>query len=144
MQEKVESVNEILEFAISREVEASQLYTYMAKRMIDPEMRNVCREFAKEELEHKAKLELELMKLGELVTDFDISNYVTGAGEPMEMDYEELLIFAMNKEEVSINLYHDLAEVVRTEQSRGVLLALAREEVEHRQRFEIEYRSLRA
>ena len=76
MPNDVSSVEEILEFAISREVEANQFYLYMSKRVRDPEIHQVCEDFAKEELEHKNKLELELSKIGEIVTDFDISSYI--------------------------------------------------------------------
>ena len=52
------SVEEIFEFALSREIEAYELYKYMAVRMTDSAMRQVCKDFAKEELKHRAKLEL--------------------------------------------------------------------------------------
>ncbi len=136
---EINSIDEILEFAISREVEANQLYMYMAGRMENPEMSQVCKDLAKEELEHKAKLELEVMKRGEVVQDFDVSNYMIDVGNEMDMDYQELLIFAVKKEQISIDLYNDLAAVVKDEESREVLLTLAKEETEHKQRFEIEY-----
>jgi len=142
MMDRIDSVDEILEYAIAREVEANQLYTYMAKRMENPEMSKVCEEFAKEELEHKAKLELEVMKRGEVVSGFDISDYMMDIGNEMEMDYEELLVFAIKKEELSVSLYTDLAAVVKDKESRETLLSLAQEETEHKLRFETEYRSL--
>lgn len=136
---EINSIDEILEFAIAREVEANQLYMYMAGRMENPEMSQVCEDLAKEELEHKAKLELEVMKRGEVVQDFDVSNYMIDVGNGTDMDYQELLIFAVKKEQISIDLYNDLAAVVKDEESREVLLTLAKEETEHKQRFEIEY-----
>ena len=142
MMDRIDSVDEILEYAIAREVEANQLYTYMAKRMENPEMSKVCEEFAKEELEHKAKLELEVMKRGEVVSDFDISDYMMDVGNEMDMDYEELLVFAIKKEEISVSLYTDLAAVVKDKESRETLLSLAQEETEHKLRFETEYRGL--
>ena len=140
--DRIDSVDEILEYAIAREVEANQLYMYMAKRMENPEMSKVCEEFAKEELEHKAKLELEVMKRGQVVSDFDISDYMMDVGNEMDMDYEELLVFAIKKEEISVSLYTDLAAVVKDKESRETLLSLAQEETEHKLRFETEYRSL--
>ena len=140
--DRIDSVDEILEYAIAREVEANQLYTYMAKRMENPEMSKVCEEFAKEELEHKAKLELEVMKRGQVVSDFDISDYMMDVGNETDMDYEELLVFAIKKEEISVSLYTDLAAVVKDKESRETLLSLAQEETEHKLRFETEYRSL--
>jgi rubrerythrin len=132
-----------LEFAISREVEANQLYISMAKSIENPEMREVCEDLAKEELEHKAKLELELMKKGEVVSDFNISNYVMDVDNNMDMDYEQLLLFAIKKEQLSIDIYTDLAAIVKDKESRDTLLSLAEEETEHKQRFEIEYDRLK-
>ncbi len=140
--DRIDSVDEILEYAIAREVEANQLYMYMAKQMENPEMSKVCEEFAKEELEHKAKLELEVMKRGQVVSDFDISDYMMDVGNEMDMDYEELLVFAIKKEETSVSLYTDLAAVIKDKESRETLLSLAQEETEHKLRFETEYRSL--
>ena len=56
------SLDEILEFAIAREFEAHQLYQYMATELEDSDIRLLCECFAKEELEHKGKLELEALK----------------------------------------------------------------------------------
>jgi rubrerythrin len=142
MMDRIDSVDEILEYAIAREVEANQLYMYMAKRTENPEMSKVCEEFAKEELEHKAKLELEVMKRGQVVSGFDISDYMMDVGNEMDMDYEELLVFAIKKEEISVSLYTDLAAVVKDKESSETLLSLAQEETEHKLRFETEYRSL--
>ena len=140
--DRIGSVDEILEFAIAREVEANQLYTYLARQMENPEMRKVCEDFAEEELEHKAKLELEVMKRGEVVHGLDISDYIMDIGDEMDMNYEELLVFAIRKEQISIDLYNDLAAVVKDEESREVLLSLVEEETEHKHRFEVEYDNL--
>jgi len=142
MTDVIDSIDEILEFAIAREVEANQLYTYMAERIKNPEMRKICEELAKEELEHKATLELEVMKRGEVVSGICISDYTTDAGDEIDMDYEELLIFAIKKEDISVKLYTDLAAIVKDKESREVLLSLAEEETEHKQRFEVEYDNL--
>ena len=140
---EISSVDEILEFAISREVEANQLYIRMARSIENPEMRAVCEDLAEEELEHKAKLELEVMKRGEVVQDFDVSNYMMDVRDETDMDYEQLLLFAIKKEQLSVDLYNDLAAIVKEEESREVLLMLAKEETEHKQRFEIEYDRLK-
>jgi rubrerythrin len=107
-------------------------------------MRKVCEDFAVEELEHKAKLELEVMKTGRVVNgtrvvDINISEYMGDVGNPIDMNYKELLVFAIKKEETSVKLYSDLANVIQDEESRHVLLALAEEERKHKLRFEAEY-----
>ncbi len=142
MANKVEKMKDILTFAIEREVEAYELYMYMAANMANPEIRAVCEDLAKEELDHKAKLEQELIKTGETVADLNISDYVSATGNPMDMDYEDLLVFAIKKEDKSIKLYNDLAKIVKDKDSRQVLLFLVNEETDHKQRFETEYQNL--
>ena len=141
---ELNSIDEILEFAIAREVEAHELYGYLAQRVESLEMRKVCEEFAMQELEHKAKLEFEMMKAGKVVLDgnqpvLNMSNYIEEIGEPINMNYKELLVFAIKKEETSVRLYSDLANIVGDEESHEVLLELADEEDLHRLRVEIEY-----
>jgi len=47
----------VLDYAIIREIEASQFYMDLAKQMKNPAMSKVFEAFAKEELGHKVKLE---------------------------------------------------------------------------------------
>jgi rubrerythrin len=145
------SVDEILEFAIAREVEANEFYTLLADRVRNPAMAELLLEFAKEELEHKAKLELEVMKRGKVVTQaqrqaeakklaaLKMADYMVDVGDQLDMDYEDLLLLAMKKEKVSFRLYVDLAAMVNDEESHEVLISLAEEEARHKVQCEIEY-----
>ena len=145
------SVDEILQFAIAREVEANEFYTALADRVNSPAMAELILEFAKEELEHKARLELEVMKRGKVtpklqstaetkkLADFKMADYIVDVADSIDMDYEDLLLLAMKKEKVSFRLYVDLAGVVADEDLHETLLSLAEEEADHKIRFEIEY-----
>ena len=62
-----ESNTEVLELAISREEDANHFYLILATKAKDPAMRKVLEGLADEELEHKAALELEMMKQGYVV-----------------------------------------------------------------------------
>lgn len=142
-----ESDDEILDLAIAREEDANQFYLALASRVQRPEMRKVFEELAGEELEHKAKLELEVMKTGRVVTakqDVDIGNErAVGFNKAdLDMDYKDVLIIAMQKEESAFKLYVDLAGRVTNEDAKETLLALAQEEVKHKLRFEMEYENL--
>lgn len=151
MMSEINSVDEILEFAISREVEANEFYTVLADRVRNPAMAELLLEFAKEELEHKAKLELEVMKRGKVVTEaereaeakklagFKMADYMVDVGDQLDMDYEDLLLLAMKKEKVSFRLYVDLAAMVNDEESHEALMSLAEEEARHKVQCEIEY-----
>jgi len=145
MMGEFDSVDEILEFAIAREIEANQFYMTLAKQAENPTMRKVFEDFAEEELEHKAKLELEAMKEGvvtapvEKAANFKIADYMSDVKLSADMDYEDVLILAMRKEKRSVRLYVDLAAIVEDANSRETLLSLAVEEAKHHARFEIEY-----
>ena len=138
-----ESDNEILEFAISREIEAFQFYTALAERMEKPQMRKVFEELAKEELEHKANLELEIIKTGQTVStgsqDLNADDYHIEGEFQFDIGMQQLFQMSIEKEKAAFELYVDLAGKVRDENSRETLLALAEEEVKHKMRFEYEY-----
>lgn len=137
--------DEILEFAISREVEAYYFYLALADRVTTSQMRTVFEDLAKEELEHKAKLELEAMKTGKTLAVEQIpprpqSDYITSnVDSPLDMNYKDMLMLGIEKEEASFRTYVNLVPNVHDEESREVLLALAEEEVKHKLRFETEY-----
>jgi rubrerythrin len=137
--------NEVLELAIDREVEAYHFYMALAQRVDNPEMRKVLEDFAKEELEHKAKLELEVMKTGQtLPVEQELptpsgSYIISNTDSQLDMDYKDILMLAMEKEEASFRTYVNLLATVHDSESREALLAIAEEEVKHKLRFEMEY-----
>jgi rubrerythrin len=141
-----ESIEEILELAIAREAEAYKLYMDLSKRTATPMTRKMFEDLAQEELEHKAKLELEVLKRGKVLlpSKFNLSDYRTSDGPKVDMDYRDILVGAIQKEKISFRLYVDLAAAVEDGESHEVLLSLAEEEAKHKLRFEIEYDNLTA
>ncbi|MHC4644691.1 MAG: ferritin family protein [Planctomycetota bacterium] len=137
------SVDEILDFAIEREIEAHEFYTELAERIGSPAMREVFEAFAIEELGHKMKLQAvksaELALREEEVADLGIADYTVQAEARPDMSYAEALILAMKREKASYRLYVDLAAVAEAEELTDMFLALAQEEARHKLRFEIEY-----
>jgi rubrerythrin len=132
---------EILEMAVAREVDANRFYLALAARSHKPHIRIIFEQLAAEELEHKAKLELEIMKTGRVVNTrktspglrYDQPEY---SSPDFEIDYKEILLLGIQKEEASIKLYTDLAKMANDANSRKTLLAIAREETDHKQRFQ--------
>lgn len=145
---KVDSNQQALEFAIAKEVEAYHFYLALADRVEDPKMRKVFEGLADEEVEHKAKLELEVMKLGRTVATEQTpgrssDEYILAdRALLLDMDYRDMLLLAMEKEDAAFRIYVTLAGSVSDEESREMLLALAQEEVKHKLRFEAEYDAL--
>ena len=145
---KIETAEDILDFAIAREEDANQFYLALAERVETPEMRRVFEELADEELEHKATLELEFLKKGKTLflkdrqVDFNISDYIINDEATLDITYKDMLSLAIEKEEAAFRTYINLLAYVDNQESREVLLALAEEEVRHKIRFEIEYNNL--
>lgn len=136
---------EIFQLAIAKEIEAYNFYLALADRVKDRQIRKAFKDLAKEELEHKAKLELEVMKTGKTVAVEQKvlrpeRNYILSDNElPLDMDYKDMLLLGIEKEEASFRTYVNLSASVLDEESREVLLAIAEEEVKHKLRFETEY-----
>lgn len=145
---KVNSNQQALEFAIAKEVEAHHFYLALADRVDNPKMRRVFENLAEEELEHKAKLELEVMKLGRTVATEQkpgrsSDEYIlSDSASLLAMDYKDMLLLATEKEDAAFRIYVNLAGNARDEEAREMLLALAQEEVKHKLRFEAEYDAL--
>ena len=143
-----ESDDEILQFAINKEIEAYNFYLALASRVADQRIREVFEELAQEELEHKARLELEVMKTGKTIAVEENpvrperSYIVSNDPSPLDMDYKDMLMLGMEKEEAAFRTYVNLVASVSNEKSREVLLALAEEEVRHKLRFQTEYDTL--
>ena len=140
-----ENVDGILQLAIEKEVEAYNFYLALANAVEDQRISVAFEELAKEELEHKAKLELEVMKTGKTIpveenpTRPGRSYIVSNDPSPLDMDYKDMLMLAMEKEEAAFRIYVKLAANVHDKKSQEVLLALAEEEVKHKLRFQTEY-----
>lgn len=141
--ENFQSVDEILDFAIGREIEAIRLYIDLAGKVNKPEMREVLKGFAREEQEHKIKLEdakaVGMVLKDEEVGSLDIADDIEGGEFHPDMSYADILVFAMKKENASVQLYTDMAKIAQDEEIKEMFLQLAQEETEHKLRFEMEY-----
>ena len=142
---KFDSIAEVLDFAIDRESEAHVFYRRIADMVNRPELIKILRDFATEEVEHRVKLEA--LKAGKIkiakkkVGNLKFADYVPDVEPHPKMNYTELLAVAIKKEILSYKLYTDLAELAQKKELRNIFLKLAREEAEHRLRFELEYKS---
>ena len=137
---KFVSYKEIIEYAIGREIKAHQLYLDLSKKMVSPETRQLCEEFANEELEHKAKLEKEAARKYEMVSPIDLSKYkIPDNKVNIFKNHMSMLSFAIEKEQASAELYRKLADVIKNEDARKLFLWLAQEESKHKQQVGLEY-----
>jgi rubrerythrin len=140
---KFKSVEKILDFAISREIDAQAFYVKLAGLVENPKLVKVLSDLAVEELEHKAKLEAVKAGKGEIgeqeVGKLNIVDYAKDVQPHPKMSYVDLLVVGMKKEETSRRLYSELAAIVQEQKLRDIFLKLAQEEAQHKLRFEFEY-----
>lgn len=142
---KFDSVDAILDFAITKEEDAAQFYTDLAGKMKQQHMKDLFEEFALEEKSHKAKLEK--VKEGKLLLSAErkimdlkvVDNLEDTRFDEGEFDFQGALLAAMNAEKASFKLYTDLANAADKPELKETFQALAQEEAKHKLMFEIEY-----
>ena len=141
---ELKTVDDVIEYAIGAEERAYNLYMSLHNVADNEGAKKAFKEFADEELKHKAILEG--FKGGEVhasargkQVDLKIAETLGDAyGEP-DMTYQEALILGMKSEKAAYELYTSLADKVDDENLRKTLLTIADEELKHKAKFETEY-----
>jgi rubrerythrin len=140
----VQSVEEILDFAISREQQAVDFYTRLSTIAPGKQLQELMLDYAREEQRHKDKL-LAVKADGRLDNehkrplDLKMADYLVDVEETPEMTYQDALIIAMKREQVAFKLYTDMAEKIDNPELKSLFESLAREEASHKNYFESEY-----
>ena len=139
-----QTIEEILDFAISEEAGAVAFYTGLADKMPQPGIKELLLSFADEERGHKQKLLAvksgkSALKNAGSVPNLKIADYLTDVEPSLDVTYQDALIIAMKKEKAAYAMYTDLAENSADDSLKELFLGLAREEANHKLRFEIEY-----
>jgi rubrerythrin len=144
---KSDSIKKILQFAVSREIEAYRLYCSIAAIAKDPEVKTFITKLAKEELGHKSKLESEIQRIDETVDteqeldEFEPADYID-QNIAVEFKDKHILEIAIGKEDISFKLYSNVLPKVRDKQLKRTLTNLAEDEARHKQRLEMKYNQI--
>jgi rubrerythrin len=141
---KLKTIDEILEFAVAQEEAAYRFYTELAETMTKPNMKEVFRNFAREEEGHKQKLlgvkqGKTTLPSQQKVQDLKIGDHLTEVVLRPDLSFQDALIVAMKAEKAAFRLYSELAEATENANARQLFLNLAQEEARHKLRFEVEY-----
>jgi rubrerythrin len=135
---------EIILYAIRKEVEAATLYKTYANLARSRNVREMFLGLEAEEQKHKKILEglkkedfssYQLKKLPNL----KISDYYLEQDYSPDMSYQEALILAIKREEKSVKLYQDLANGSGDPEMKKTFEVLAQEETKHKLKLETEY-----
>ena len=134
----------IISFAIEKEKEAAELYKNLSGLAKKSNTKIMFNELAAEEVKHREFLEgitgekVPALPLRE-VTDLKISDYLVDVSFKPDMEYQDILIMAMKREESSVKLYNDMATKVKDTELQKLLKFMAQEEAKHKLRLETEY-----
>jgi rubrerythrin len=140
------SVEEALNYAIKREIEAARFYTQLSEKMRKREMKAALLSMAEEEKGHRDRL-IAIRDGGGFtgdeterkVTDLKIAEFVEMPVITDDLDWSLALVVAMKREKAAQQLYLKMAEAAPDAELRQTFLGLAQEEAGHKLRFEQEY-----
>jgi rubrerythrin len=140
---KLDTFEDIVREAIRKEADAAMFYQ-MASERAKPGVVKMFKELAEEERGHKKMLEeLDVAKLRSYqlsdVPDLKISDYLEDIPYSRDMDYPDILRYAMKSEEKSRNFYLRSAETCGDPDLGKLFRMLAQEEGKHKLRFEKMY-----
>jgi rubrerythrin len=135
---------EIIDFAIAREEESIKFYQDLQKETKFQDQLDMLKEMEVMEKDHKTALEnIHYSNITELnidkVPNLHISEYLTDNIEELDLNYPNLLIMAMKREENSLRLYTELSDRFADEQIANIFRKLASEEAKHKLWFETLY-----
>lgn len=138
------SIDEILNFAIEKEQEASDFYQEWSQKARDKQITEMFSQFAKEEQGHKRKLQNVqetggLPKASQHTKNLKISDYMVEVDPEKEMGLQDAIILAMQREKKAFQLYSDMEELTDDQEIQQLFEFLANEEAKHKLRFEVQY-----
>ena len=133
--------DEIIDFAINREYDAIKFYQYMQEMVKFNSQKKLLKDFELMEKDHAEILknirntdfkEIEIPEIENL----EISDYIVESKPTSDMNYQDIIILAMKREEASYRLYNDMADRVGNQNIKKLFLKLASEEAKHKLHFE--------
>ena len=137
---KLDTLDEILKFAIRKEADAAAFYRMAAERS-NPGIKKTFEELAKMEEGHKKKLEnFDIGKIGEAELKkpkgLGMGEMLEEAAFSTDMSYADLIRMAIKQEEKSQHLYLSTEKIVAEPSLKKLLLILAQEESTHKEKLE--------
>jgi len=140
----LQEFNEILDFAVAREQEAVKFYHDLQQETKFQEQRKMLAELEGMEMGHILVIE-KLRQTGVKPEDIQrtpnlkIAEYLTAEPEMAELNYQNILIKAMKREESSFKLYSEMSVKFPDAEVSTLFRRLAADEAKHKLIFEKMY-----
>jgi rubrerythrin len=140
------SLNDVLTFAIRREHDARELYLMFRNMVKDPGAKALLEDLANQELGHQNLLEnalkkgnVELIEGKKAVKDLHLSDYMVTEDIGPDSTPQNVMMFAMKKEQEAYNMYQMLLGNYEGTEIEGLFSKLAQQELHHKEILEREY-----
>ena len=136
-----ENFDKIIDFAVEREKAAVDFYHELQGKAKFEAQKEMLKEFEEMEKGHIVILE-NIRKKGfenldeKKIIDLKISDYIVPVEPSDDMDYQDILIIAMKREEAATKLYKDMAVRFPGSDIQKLFLRLSAEEAGHKLKFE--------
>lgn len=146
MDMKFESLKDALTFAIRKEHDSSELYLMFRDMVKDPGAKVLLEDLANQERGHMNLLE-NALKSGRMETiggkkeikDLHLSDYMLAENISPDSSAQEVMLFAIKREQESYNLYHMLLGNYEGTELETLFSKLIKEELRHKETLEREY-----
>lgn len=144
-----DELSELWDIAIYKEIAAQAVYLAAQSKTPDPGAKALLEELADAEQRH-AQLLKKLKERGwqkrewhpEKLPNLMISEYLTGPDTLEGAGLEETLVFALKREQQSIDFYSRMISLLRDEAAKHLCERLIHEELKHKLRLELFYDEL--
>lgn len=144
----LDEFHDVLDSAIYKEIASEAFYTAMQSKTQDPGAKELMRELAEEEKKHSLWIKalrdrktLPLTSSGH-VPNLKISDYLTAPENPEGSNLQDTLIYAMKREQQSLEFYSTLMGVLRNVTAKRLCLKLVNQELRHKLKLETIYDNL--
>ncbi len=143
-----DELNEVLDTAIYKEIASQAMYEAAQQKTGDPGAKELLKDLARQEVKHAEKLK-DLKQKGlvkqwyqDEIVDLKVSNYLTGGDTLEGAGLQDTLIFAMKREEESVDFYRRMTGMMREEAAKKLCANMTNEEMKHKKRLETLYDQL--
>lgn len=144
-----DELTELLDMAIYKEIASQAIYLVGQSRTEDPGAKTLLKDLVEAESEHARRLR-EFKEEGlakpdwhrEGIANLRIGEYLTGSDMLNGAGLQDTLIFAIKREQQSLEFYSKLMSVLGGEAAKHLCGRLAREELRHKLKLELFYDDL--
>ncbi|MFH1002581.1 MAG: ferritin family protein [Chloroflexota bacterium] len=144
-----DELTELWDTAIYKEIASQAVYEAGWDKTGDEGARTLLHDLAREEKKHARWLQAfkeggldKLPRRTRELPDLKLSEYLTGGDTLVGAGLQDVLIFAMKREQQAVEFYARLTGVLRDEAAKRLCQRLVHQELKHKLRLELFYDSL--